>query len=559
MTTALIDKEGKPKTWPQTGRSVFPRAIDRAAVCSFFLGGLVPLIMLGSLIENSALTVIGTSVKAADPLYRAALFSSVAFLSLFSFLYLRRLFTRAIDENRVLALYDGLTDLPNRRQCLDQLEKKTVRARENGHLIAICFLDLDGFKRVNDNLGHEIGDALLCQVSKRLTSELRMGDSVVRLDKQKVQSSLARFGGDEFVITLYDVASTEDASCVAERLLTVFVEPFVINDHSVFVTASIGITMFPFDGDETAILIRNADAAMYEAKQLGRNNHQFYEKALDEKAKRRFQLEERLRLAVKTDGLQLAYQPLCDGATGELIGAEALLRWSDPLLGNVSPVEFIPIAEDSGLILPIGEWVLREACGQVRAWELDGGRPIRIAVNVSGIQVRKPGLVDLVRDVLEETGLDPSNLELEITESIIMDDSLSIVSTFEALNALGVGLVLDDFGTGYSSLSYLRRFPIGKVKIDRTFVALIPDNLGDSTLIAAIISMAHSMNLIVTAEGVENVAQANFLRELACDELQGYFFGKPAVDGALIKELSRMTPEDGAFKETPDPVMATSE
>ena len=382
---------------------------------------------------------------------------------------------------------------------------------------------------------------------------------VVRLDPQHVQSSLARFGGDEFIITLYDIASAGDASGVAERLLGVFVEPFMINDHSVFVTASIGITMFPFDGEETTTLIRNADSAMYEAKQLGRNNHQFYEKALDEKAKRTFQLEERLRYAANNDGFQLAYQPLCDGATGELIGAEALLRWSDPVLGDVSPAEFIPIAEDSGLIMQIGEWVLRKACAQVRAWELDGCRPIRIAVNVSAIQVRNPGLVDLVREVLEQTGLEPSNLELEITESILMEDTLSIVSTFEQLDALGVGLVLDDFGTGYSSLSYLRRFPLRKVKIDRSFVALIPDNLGDSTLIAAIISMAHSMNLIVTAEGVENVAQANFLRELACDQLQGYYFGKPACDGELIKQLSRVAPEPGAFKDSSETVLASSQ
>ncbi|UCE86697.1 MAG: EAL domain-containing protein [Deltaproteobacteria bacterium] len=435
---------------------------------------------------------------------------------------------RAVEENRVLAYYDTLTGLPNRRLYKDRLEQAILSARRRNRPVATCLLDLDGFKRVNDTLGHSCGDQLLCQVSERLVGTVRLTDSVSRLEASASSAAISRLGGDEFTFLLNDIADAQDAARVAARILDAFSKPFYVDGHEVFATASVGIAVFPFDGNDAETLLRNADAAMYSAKARGRNNFQFYAKSMNATALRKLDLEGRIRRALERQEFALHYQPVRDTLSGRLTGAEALLRWRDPELGNMSPAEFIPIAEETNLIGPLGEWVLRTACQQCHLWQSAGFRPIRLSVNLSGHQLRHRDLVDSVARGLRDSGLSPDWLELEITESTIMQNDDMTKSTFYALHDMGIGLALDDFGTGYSSLSYLRRFPLDRVKIDRSFVREITTNTDDAALAGAIIAMVHSLGLRVVAEGVETSEQAAFLRERGCDELQGFLFS-PAV------------------------------
>jgi diguanylate cyclase (GGDEF)-like protein len=532
---------------PMTRRhrfSIFSQAADHGTNLAYFLGAVVPLFVLGIVMERYVLAPL--QPRANDPFQLSppaalALFASIALLSFACFVVLRRLVRRTISDNRSLALYDSLTGLPNRRRYQERLEKAIARAQRSGELVANCFIDLDGFKRINDTLGHRAGDQLLMQVARNILGVVRPTDWVARPGPNDVEFDVpvSRLGGDEFTLILTGMRADQDAGRVARRILEVLDRPFILDGQHVHVTASIGIAIFPNDGTDADSLLRNADTAMYSAKRNGRNGYQFYSSAMNDEAERKLDLERRIRRAIANDEFSLCFQPIQDTRSGETCAAETLIRWRDPEHGLVPPDEFIPVAEDTGLIVAIGSWVLRAACEQARAWQDRGFRPIRLAVNVSGHQLRDPDFVDKVSTALREAHLAPERLELEITESTIMQEDEATDRAFAALHDLGVPVALDDFGTGYSSLSYLRRFPISRVKIDQSFVARIPDDPDDMAVTAAIVAMAHQLLLPVVGEGVESEAQAQSLGELGCDEVQGYLFGQPLPAEAFERFLVR--------------------
>jgi len=415
-----------------------------------------------------------------------------------------------------LAHFDVLTDLPNRLLFNSRLEHALDRARRHGQRMALLFLDLDRFKTVNDSLGHPAGDELLIEVARRIRARLRDEDT------------LARLGGDEFVILLEQLDESQMAAVVAQDLLQVLAAPAQLSGgHEVFIGASIGISLYPDDADDTMRLVSSADAALYQAKAQGRNTYRFYTEALTTAANEHLALETRLRRGLERGEFVLHYQPLIGAHDGRAVGVEALVRWQPPGEALVPPGKFIPIAEETGLIVPLGEWVLRTACAQARAWIDAGLPPLQMAVNLSGRQFQSADMVELVRTVLEETGLPAQYLELELTESVIMGHAEQAIATLDALKALGVSLAIDDFGTGYSSLAYLKRFPIDKLKIDRSFVDGVADDADDREIAATIIAMARSLNLDVLAEGVETEQQLAFLRLYGCDQYQGFLFSKP--------------------------------
>ncbi|MCZ6782821.1 MAG: EAL domain-containing protein [Proteobacteria bacterium] len=451
---------------------------------------------------------------------------------------------RAEQRIRALAYYDVLTGLPNRQRFQKTLSRALESAHCTGRPMGLLFLDLDRFKRVNDTLGHSVGDQLLRGVAERFERCVRLTDTVARRGTNTRESTISRLGGDEFTVLLSEVAQPLDAARVAQRILETLDEPFQMGQHTVFTSASIGIAIYPQDGEDADTLLRNADTAMYHAKSEGRNNYQFYTASLNAAGARKLHLESRLRGAVERGELSLHYQPIRNTMDATVTGAEALLRWRDAEYGEISPEEFIPIAEETSLIGSIGEWVLQQACHQCRVWQEEGYRPVRMAVNLSGHQLRHPGVVETVRRILTEENLSPALLELEISERTIIDDDDSTNTLLQQLNELGVGLALDDFGTGYSSLSYLKRFPLDRVKIDRSFLGEIPTNPDDGALTTAIIAMAHSLRLAVVAEGVENAEQLEFLRERGCDEIQGYLLS-PAVPAAeFVRFLEREKDEE---------------
>ncbi len=443
---------------------------------------------------------------------------------------------RRIEE---LAFYDPLTGLANRRLFHARLSQALELADRHGRRLALLFVDLDGFKDINDSLGHDAGDRLLAAVAARLTQALRTSDVVARPECDS-EAAVSRLGGDEFTILLSEVHDASGAAVAARRVLGALREPIRLDDRPLFVSASIGIALFPEDGVEADGLLRSADLAMYHAKERGRNHFQFFTELLSDEGRRRLELEGRLRAALEagTD-LSLAYQPLRNLVSGRLIGAEALLRWTDPELGPVGPDEFIPVAEQCGLIVPLGAWVFETACRQWQVWNAAGYVLPRLAVNVSGHQIRHPDFIPQVRRVLKETGVPPSRLELEITESTIVRDDRITHGALAALHATGVGLALDDFGTGYSSLTSLRRYPIDRLKIDRSFVAELPDNRDDAAIASAIIAMAHRLRMGVVGEGVETEEQLAFLRELGCDEVQGYLLSRPLAPGVFLGFLEQ--------------------
>jgi diguanylate cyclase (GGDEF)-like protein/PAS domain S-box-containing protein len=434
---------------------------------------------------------------------------------------------RKVAEERVqsLAYYDALTGLPNRILLRDRLSKALANARRQKHKVALLFLDLDRFKIINDSLGHSVGDLLLQDVAERLKSFAREQDTVARL------------GGDEFLIVLTNIKDIPSAAVAAERFMDAMTAAFVIQGHSLSIGCSLGISIFPEHGADYETLIKNADAAMYSAKDIGRNNFQFFTADMNAQAVERLTLENGLRLALDKKELFLVYQPQMDTVTGKITGLEALLRWQHPELGLVPPDQFIGIAENSGLIVPIGEWVLRTACSQARKWQEEGLPAVSIAINVSAVQFRQQGFCELIRRVLRETGLAPHYLELELTESLLVANVDVTLSVLQELKAMGLTLAIDDFGTGYSSFSYLKRFPTSKLKIDRSFVRDIAVNPDDAAITTAIISMAKSLNLKVIAEGVEDEAQMSFLRAHQCDEIQGYYFSKPLTVDATADKL----------------------
>jgi diguanylate cyclase (GGDEF)-like protein/PAS domain S-box-containing protein len=414
-----------------------------------------------------------------------------------------------------IAQHDSLTDLPNRSLLNDRLGQALAVARRHRTALALLYLDLDRFKHINDSLGHLVGDRLLQSVALRLSDCVRATDTVSRL------------GGDEFVILLSEVAQEEDAATCADKLLQAIRMPYVLDERELHVTASIGIVVHPGDGTAVEALLQNADSAMYEAKNRGRNNYQFYRSDLNSSAGERQTLESDLRHAIQRQELQLHYQPIVSLSTGAAAGVEALIRWQHPTLGLVLPDEFISIAEESGMIVPIGQWVLREACRQAKAWQ-DAGLPrLRLAVNISAVELRSREFVAGVRAILTQTRFDPRSLELELTETFLMQDSKSTALVLSAIKELGVQLALDDFGTGYSSLSYMRRFPIDTLKVDRSFVRDLTMDASDASVVSAVINMGKSLHMRVVAEGVEAPDQLAFLKQHGCSEAQGYYFSQP--------------------------------
>jgi diguanylate cyclase (GGDEF)-like protein len=424
-----------------------------------------------------------------------------------------------------LAYHDPLTGLPNRVLFNDHLTLELAHARRNKCMVAVIFLDLDRFKTINDTLGHAIGDQLLQEVAKRLRSCLREGDTVARL------------GGDEFMLLLPGITHGEDVAKVVRRILEVLKPPFNLDGHELHITSSMGISLYPSDGGDAETLIKNADAAMYRTKEQSRGTYQFYTPSMNAKAFERLILENDLRRALERQEFVVYYQPQVSLHTGQIVGVEALVRWQHPEKGLVPPMEFIPLAEETGLIIPLGDWVFRMACAQNQTWQKAGFSPLRVAVNLSARRFKQKGLIkDIVR-ILKETGLDPDYLELELTESHLMENVEATLSTLHELKAMGIHLSIDDFGTGYSSLSYLKRFPIDKLKIDRSFVLDISDNPDDAAIAVAIIAMAHSLKLKVTAEGVETKEQLEFLRAYQCDEMQGYYFSRPVPTEIMTQLL----------------------
>ncbi len=434
---------------------------------------------------------------------------------------------RTMKQIQYLANFDGLTGLSNRRLFRLSLCEVIAKARDRGERIGLLFMDLDRFKRINDTLGHTAGDQLLQMVARRIQSTIRAGDSLTRTaDSVDVPTPLARLGGDEFTLLVTRLSSAEDAGKVAQRILDVLARPIDVDDHPVTITTSIGIAIFPDDGDQAETLVRNADTAMYRAKEQGGNTYHYFDDSMNASYIHQLKLESRLREALREDRLSLVYQPTICLRTAKVTGMEALLRWDDPELGKVSPAEFIPVAEAAGLIVPIGEWVMLEACRQNKHWQERGGLRVPIAVNVSTHQFSHD-LDSSVQRCLERTGLEARYLELEITESAVIGDEETTLTTLHALRALGIRIALDDFGTGFSSLSYLRRFPLDTLKIDRTFVMDLPGSRDAEGIVAAIIAMAHTLDLHVVAEGVETSEQSSFLRSCSCDDMQGYLVSRP--------------------------------
>ncbi|PWR00384.1 sensor domain-containing protein [Leucothrix pacifica] len=427
------------------------------------------------------------------------------------------------------AHYDALTQLPNRFLALDLLQSGLEEAHKNHETLAVFFLDLDGFKKINDTLGHETGDKLLIEAGKRLQSILNEGDTVARL------------GGDEFIVILQGLKTCQEAIPTVEELLEQFRTPFDVDDRELILTSSVGIATFPDDGDSTSELLRKADSAMYSAKKSGRNTYTFFTESMNRGVSRELALEEQLHGALKRNEFRLVFQPQIDVVSGTIVGAEALLRWHNHLLGDISPEEFIPIAEHTGLIIPIGEFVLTSALQAVTQWQAHYGSELRIAVNLSPRQFRDPNLIDFIKSALNRSGVSASTLELEITEGVLMSGHSFIDEALQDLSELGIRLAMDDFGTGYSSLSYLRRYSFDTLKIDRSFIKDISVSTANRELVTAIIAMGHALGLEIVAEGVECTKQQTFLCEHQCQYAQGYLFNRPMNADDVTEALSQQS------------------
>ena len=432
--------------------------------------------------------------------------------------------------------FDSLTGLPNRVLFRDRLAQAMARARRSAAPMALMFIDLDRFKIVNDSLGHEVGDRLLQHVAHTLTQCLRSVDSVVRrVDEQRL--TLSRLGGDEFTVIAEAVQTAEDAAAIARRILDALNEPFQVGEEEIVVSGSIGISMYPTDDVDLDGLVRHTDMAMYRSKSLGRGMYSFFSDDLNAAVSARLSLEGHLRRAAEREEFELHFQPKADLHTGEVTGVEALLRWHRPGHGLVPPDRFVAVLEDTGLVLPVGAWVIRRACAQLAEWDRLGLPPLRMAVNLSARQFRHLYLASLVEDSLRENAINPRRLEIELTESLLMEDTEVTRNMLDNFTCMGVRLAIDDFGTGHSSLSYLRRFSVDTLKIDRSFVHLLPGSSEDAAIAAAVIALGRSMHINVVAEGVETQSQAELLRDLGCHEMQGYLLGRPMPAGEFVEWL----------------------
>jgi diguanylate cyclase (GGDEF)-like protein/PAS domain S-box-containing protein len=434
----------------------------------------------------------------------------------------------AEEKIRQLAYYDTLTGLPNRGMFQERLQQILAHAQRDGDKVNLIFLDLDHFKDVNDTQGHEVGDRLLRLVAGRLSSCMRESDL------------LARLGGDEFVVVCQVVESQESVAAVLQRVLNIFNDPFEIEGHQIYSSASIGIAVYPDDSLDASTLFRCADTAMYQAKNEGRSQFRFFSYELNQKVVQRVSLENSLRKGLERNEFFLHYQPLWDLKTAQMSGVEVLLRWQSSDYGLMQPSTFISLLEDSGLINAVGEWVLRTACTQVREWTLSEHRDLKMAVNISGKQMKHPKFLEMLTGIISDTGVDPRNLELEFTESVIMDNVENTVEIFNKLKEMGIQLSIDDFGTGYSSLNYLKHFPVDRIKIDKSFVADVNRKESDAAIIEAIVSMAQSLSLRVVAEGVENSDQLHSLSKLGCDEVQGFYLAMPMHADVLVNKLGKV-------------------
>ncbi len=446
---------------------------------------------------------------------------------------------RFVEQLMHQANHDSLTGLANRNLLKDRLNQAIAYQKRKNQIIAVMLLDLDDFKIVNDTLGHQAGDLLLKDVAQRLQGSVRSYDTVARL------------GGDEFVIIITDVTNTQDIITITKNILNLFSTSFKLNEQEIFITTSIGISLYPLDGDNIEYLLMKADTALYHSKGQGRNNYHFFAGEMNKKVSDRLVMETRLRKAIEGGELLLHYQPKVELTDGRICGMEALIRWQHPESGIISPAEFIPLAEETGMIIPIGEFALRTACRQTKQWHDMGYPSLRISVNLSARQFAQDNLVDTVKDILQETGFDPNYLDLELTESILIQNEEKIIRKLNALREMGITLSLDDFGTGYSSLSYLKKFPIGEVKIDRSFVRDINNNPDDAALVEAILSMTRSLKLKTVAEGVETLDQLNFLIEHNCGAIQGFYFSRPLPAESFTELLSSKKQLDMDYSRTP--------
>jgi diguanylate cyclase (GGDEF)-like protein len=426
-----------------------------------------------------------------------------------------------------LAYHDALTNLPNRVLFVDRATQALTIAQRSSHMVGIMFLALDRFKKINDTLGHVVGDLCLTEVAVRLGQCVREGDTI------------ARINGDDFALLFTQVEGTRDLVELAQIVADALKPSFHLEGQEVYVTASIGISIFPADGQDPETILKNAGAALHQAKKLGGNNYRFYTSGMNARARKRLALETSLRGAIEKEQLVLHYQPQIDYETGMVVCAEALVRWEHPGLGLLPPSEFIPLAEDTGLILQLGAWVMRTACAEARAWQVDGLGSLRIAVNVSAREFGRPDFFETMLDILTKTGLAPGCLELEVTETTIMENAEAAIDLLSRIRKLGVKIAIDDFGTGYSSLSYLKRLPIDTLKLDRSFVNGATTHPDDAALVMAVITLAHNFRLKVIAEGVETEEHLRFLRLLRCDGGQGYLFGKPMPANVFRSSLNR--------------------
>ncbi|MCC7092033.1 MAG: EAL domain-containing protein, partial [Nitrosomonas sp.] len=525
---------------------MMPSGMDGYAVCTELRnmqeGRHVPILMMTGLEDLESINrayEVGATDFITKPINIPLLSHRVRYMLKGS--YTTQQLLQSEQRLHHMAYFDDLTELPNRHFFQENLQQMIALAQRKKLKLGVLFLDLDGFKRINDTLGHHLGDLVLQATSERLRKSIRLSDAFAQTGMSQNSISLARLGGDEFTALLSLIERNEDAAIVAERIRINLAQPLTFGEHELTTTTSIGIAIYPDDGETAEDLLKNADLAMYYAKRSGGNMYCYFSSYMMEMAMRKLTMENYLRKAIERKEFSLYYQPQLDIDQGSFNGLEVLLRWDNKELGSISPTEFIPLAEETGLIIHIGEWVLRQACSQAYSWCNQGIHLNRIAVNVSAVQLLHRGFPELVGTILAETGLDPSLLELELTESALINDVDLVIEILEQLKQVGVQLAIDDFGTGYSSLSRLMNFPIDRLKIDQAFVRNLEQNSDNGAIAAAIIAMAGSMNMKVTAEGVETGVQFDFLKNKCCNEVQGYFLSKPLPVDEVEKFLRNKT------------------